>query len=141
MERKRPDVDVISDILKLTLDANPGSEFIQSLIHQYAERGGLSKKQLQGLYGKARNVSTIPPNKLATLEAVILKKPTKYKSVIPPAAPLYTKNEQTGKLISEILAKYPAHKRVLFIQARFENNEPLTPSEISELERFHKLLA
>ncbi len=44
----------------------------------------LSKKQLEGLYQKALKVESIPDGKLATLEAVIMKKPTRYKSAPPP---------------------------------------------------------
>jgi hypothetical protein len=140
MQRKNPEVDVINDILQLTLKAYPESVFVKSLSHQYMERGGLSKKQLEGLYAKAKKVMDMPPNKLATLEAVILKKPTRYKSALPPNAPLYTKDEKTGQLINDILEKFPQHKRVLFLQIKYNNNELLSPPELSELEKFHKLL-
>ena len=80
MNRLKPDVDIVLDILKAVLEAQPLSSFTQSLLHQYQERGGLSKKQLQGLYGKAQKVKSIPAGKLATLEAIILKRPTKDKS-------------------------------------------------------------
>jgi hypothetical protein len=140
MYRKKPDVDIINDVLKATMLAYPGSTFIQSLSFQYEERGGLSKKQLEGLYKKAAKVGTIPPNLLATLEAEILKRPTRYKSTLPPLKPLYEKNENIGQMISSILEKYPQHKRVLFFKSKFDNNEQLTASEISELEKFDKLL-
>jgi hypothetical protein len=140
MDRKKPDVDVIKDILKAAQDAYPDSGFIQSLAYQYEERGGLSKKQLQGLYEKASKVAIIPVGKLATLEAVILKKPTRYKSVPPAPEPLYTKNRAAGQLIKEVLAKYPQHKRVLFFKIKFDNNEVLSLTDIAELEKFHKLL-
>jgi hypothetical protein len=140
MIRKKPDVDVISDVLKLTQAAYPESSFIQSLNYQYVERGNLSKKQLEGLYKKAGNVKTIPAGKLATLEAVILKRPTRYKSALPANAPLYTKDEHTGQLITAILEKYPQHKRVLFLKLKYDNNETLSPAETGDLERFHKLL-
>ena len=74
MNRLKPEVDIVLDILKAVNIAQPESSFIQSLLHQYQERGGLSKKQLQGLYAKAQKFSSIPENKLATLEAIILKK-------------------------------------------------------------------
>lgn len=53
MNRIKPDVDVIMDVLKAVVEAQPGSTFAQSLLNQYQERGGLSKKQLQGLLNKA----------------------------------------------------------------------------------------
>jgi hypothetical protein len=134
------DLDVISDILTATLAAYPDSEFVQSISHQYLVLGGLSKKQMQGLYKKAERVSSIPPGKLATLEAEILKRPNRYKSVKPPNEPLYIKDERIGGLLDDILAKYPQHKRVVFFKGKFDNNETLSQSEITELERFHKLL-
>ncbi len=134
------DVDIISDILSAAMAAYPDSEFIQSLSHQYLVRGGLSKKQLEGLYQKAVRIKTIPHGKLATLEAVILKRPTRYKSSLPPSEPLYKKDEHTGKLIDDILAKYPLHKRVVFFKSKYDNNQPLSSTESAELEKFHKLL-
>lgn len=139
MQRKKPDVDVIKDVLEAVRAAYPASQFVQSLSFQYEERGGLSKKQLQGLYDKASKTKTIPVARLATLEAVILKKPTRYKSALPEPEPLYTKNEAAGKLIEAILAKYPQHKRVLFFKTKYDNNEVLSPSDMSELEKFHKI--
>lgn len=139
MYRKKIDVDIISDVLKLSLAAYPESTFIQSLSNQYEERGGLSKKQLQGLYSKASKVVSIPVNKLATLEAEILKRPNRYKSELPVNTPLYTKDESAGKLIAGILEKYPQHKRVLFLKIKYENNELLSSTEMRELETFHKL--
>jgi hypothetical protein len=139
MNRLKPDVDVIKDILQAVLAAQPESSFVQSLLVQYQERGGLSKKQLQGLYDKASRIRDIPVNKLATLEAVILKKPTKYRSSLPPSEPLVIKDSATGQLIEAILAKYPQHKRVLFLKSKYDNNDPLSPTEMSELEKFSKL--
>ncbi len=140
MHRKKPDVDIIKDLLELTLVAYPASTFIKSLSFQYEERGGLSKKQLEGLYKKAEKVETIPPGKLATLEAVILKRPNRFKSALPENTPLYTKDTKTGQLITTILEKYPQHKRVLFFKSKYDNNELLSSIEITELERFYKLL-
>jgi hypothetical protein len=128
------------DILKAVLEARPDSSFTQSLLKQYQERGGLSKKQLEGLYGKASKLETIPVGKLATLEAIIMKMKGKQRSELPPITPLYTRDEETGKMIDAILARYPEHKRVLFFQSRYLNNEPLTPAETAELKRFAKLL-
>jgi hypothetical protein len=53
---------------------------------------------------------------------------------------LYSKDETTGKLIDAILEKYPQHKRVLFFKVKYDNNELLSSSEATELERFYKLL-
>ena len=140
MNRINPDIDVIKDLMKAVLAARPMSSFIQSLLHQYEERGGLSKKQLQGLYNKAEKIKTIPAGKLATLEAIILKKPTKFKSTLPQSMPLYTKDERAGEMLKSILAKYPQHKRVLFLKSKYDNNEPLSATETAELQKFNKLL-
>ncbi len=140
MNRKRPDVDIIYNVLHSTMIAYPESSFIQSLLFQYQERGGLSKKQLEGLYGKALKVETIPAKWLATLEAEILKKPTRFKSTVPPVKPLYSKDEQVEKMISGILEKYPQHKRVVFFKSKYDNNEPFSAAELAELEKFGKLL-
>ena len=134
MYRKKPDVDIINDVLKATREAYPNSSFIQSLAFQYQERGGLSKKQLDGLYKKAVKIKTIPVNWLATLEAEILKRPNRYKSNLPPPAPLYRKDENTGQIILSILEKYPQHTRDLFFTSKYDNNEPLSATELSELE-------
>ncbi len=140
MHRLKPDVDIVLDILKAVLEAQPLSSFTQSLLHQYQERGGLSKKQLEGLYSKAIKVKTIPPGKMATLEAIILRKHSKQKSDLPAIAPLYEKDEETGKIIENILVKYPQHKRVLFFKLKYDNNELLSAVEKTELQKFNKML-
>ncbi|WP_315819144.1 hypothetical protein [Paraflavitalea speifideaquila] len=140
LQKKKVDVDVIKDVLEAMLAARPDSTFVKSLAHQYEERGGLSKKQLEGLYQKALKVESIPDGKLATLEAVIMKKPTRYKSAPPPPKPLYEKDEKVGQMIEAILAKYPQHKRVLFFQVKYNNNETLSPPDITELEKFHRMV-
>jgi hypothetical protein len=139
MQRLKPDVDIVLDILKAVLEAQPLSSFTQSLLHQYQERGGLSKKQLQGLYGKAQKVNSIPVGKLATLEAIILKRPTRDKSPLPLSEPLYVKDEEAGKMIESILKKYPQHKRVLFFKSKYDNNEVLPANDMTELKKFYKL--
>ncbi|MGB3008507.1 MAG: hypothetical protein WBC06_18470 [Chitinophagaceae bacterium] len=140
MSHIRPDVDIVMDILKAVLIEQPLSSFTQSLLVQYQERGSLSKKQLQGLFGKASKIKSIPSGKLATLEAIILKRPTREKSVLPETKPLYIKDEEVGVQIEAILKKYPQHKRILFFKSKYDNNELLTASDITELHRFNKLL-
>jgi hypothetical protein len=65
---------------------------------------------------------------------------TRYKSELPPTTPLYEKEESNGKLIESILAKYPQHKRVLFLKLKYENNETLSSAEVGDLKRFQQLL-
>lgn len=135
-----PEVDIINDLLEECILAYPVSSFIISLYKQYQQRRSLSKKQLQGLYSKALNVKDIPPGKLATLEAIIKKMPTRYKSDLPAPKPMLEKDESHRQLIEEILAKHPMHKRVLFFKSKFDNNELFSSLEISELKRFKQLL-
>lgn len=140
MYQKKPGIDIIGKILDALYVHNPDALFVMSLMHQYEERGSLSKKQLQGLYQKAAKVPSISPSWLGTLEAIILKMPTRYKPVEPvEKSPIYKKDEETGKMISAILEKYPQHKRVLFLQAKHANNE-ITNAEIDEVRSFLKKL-
>jgi Flp pilus assembly CpaE family ATPase len=141
MYKPRPGVDVIGKVLDALYSHNPDALFVMSLMHQYEERGSLSKKQLEGLLAKARKVPDMPASWLGTLEAIILKMPTRYKPVEPvTVTPVYRKDETAGALIHSILSKYPQHKRVLFLQAKYNNNEPLSAEEIRELNNFRKVL-
>lgn len=140
MDNKKPGVDIINDLLEECILAYPVSSFVISIYKQYQQRGHLSKKQLQGLYGKAAKIKDIPTGRLATLEAVIKRMPTRYKSDLPAAAPLFEKDPVAGELISQILDKYPQHKRVVFFKTKYDNNESLSTTEISELKKFSQLL-
>jgi len=120
--------------------AHPDSGFINSLYQQYCNRGGLSKKQLEGLHSKASKTESISQSKLATLEAIIKKKPTRERAAATISAPLPAKNDETGKILAAILAKYPQHKRLLFLQSKYDNNENISVLEIAEIEKFKKLL-
>jgi hypothetical protein len=141
MENKKQGVDIVNEVLEASILAYPVSSFIISLYKQYVSRGWLTKKQLQGLHSKAEKINDLPPGKLAALEAIINKMPTRYKSEAPAEIkPLYQKDEETGKLIQAILEKYPQHKRVLFLQSKYQNNEPLSSSELADLKNFSRLL-
>lgn len=140
MHRLKPGVDIVLDILKIVAEKQSGNQFSQSILMQYQERGGLSKKQLEGLYGKAKRIPEIPQNKLATLEAIILRKHEKQKSDLPANTPLYQKDEEVVEMIESVLSKNPQHKRVLFLKSKVDSNSPLSPVEVTELKKFHKLL-
>lgn len=140
-QKKKPDVDVIMDVLNEAIVAYPKNNFLKSISLQYQERGGLSKKQLEGLFGKAKKIKGLSPGKLATLEAIILKKPTKFKSAPPAPKPLFEKDEKAGQMIDIILGKFPEHKRVLYFRNKYDNNEQLSPLELTELEKFYKVLS
>lgn len=140
MERKN-EIDVVDKILEACYKSAQFPLFVMSLMHQYEERGSLSKKQLQGLYYKAEKVPDMPANWLATLQAKIAKMPNRFKSELPVSSkPLYQKDVRIGKLIEAILLKYPQHKRVLFLQNKYNNNETFSTTETTELERFAKIL-
>lgn len=140
MQNKKAVVDIVNEVLEACILAYPVSSFVISLYQQYQQRGSLSKKQLQGLHGKASLIKDFPQGKLATLEAIINRMPNRFKSEMPEAKAEADKDEATGLLIKSILEKYPQHKRVLFLQSKYENNDPLTASEIADLKRLHQLL-
>lgn len=140
MIQRKKEVDIINEILEECILAYPVSSFVISLYKQYMQRGSLSKKQLQGIHSKASKIDHIIPGKLATLEAVIKKMPTRFKSDIPENKPMHEKDEAAGKFIEVILSKYPMHKRVLYLKSKFNNNEILSPVEIGELKKFKELL-
>lgn len=140
MPVNKPDIDIVNTILEDCIMAYPVSSFVISIYKQYMQRGSLSKKQLQGLYGKASQIQDMSPGKLATLEALIKKMPTRFKSDLPPKEAPQKKDDEALLLINKILAKYPQHKRVLFLKAKHDNNEPLSPIEIAELKKFIALL-
>lgn len=140
MNRINPDIDIIADLLNAVIKERPEDAFCKSLLHQYQERGGLSKKQLEGLLGKATKFTNVPPGKLATLEAIILKKHTNFKSA--PTAMIVPdeKDDSSLLLIDAILEKYPSHKRVLFFKMKMDNRDVLSPADKDELNKFAKLL-
>ena len=131
------DIDVLLDILKQMVSSHPGSGFVNSLYEQYCNRGGLSKKQLEGLYAKAVKSGSVPNNRLATLEAIIKKKPTRERAAATVKNIEPVKDVATEKLLTDILEKYPQHKRVLFLKLKYDNNETLSPIEIGEIGRAH----
>jgi hypothetical protein len=137
---KKKEVDIVNGILEECILAYPVSSFVISLYKQYLQRGSLSKKQLQGLHSKASKIENIQPSKLATLEAIIKKMPTRSKSELPENKPMFEKDEAIGEIITAILNKYPEHKRVLFLRSKYDNNDILSAIEIAELKKFHQLL-
>jgi hypothetical protein len=133
-------MDVLLDILNEMVKAHPTSNFVNSLHQQYCNRGGLSKKQLEGLHSKALKTPAVSHSRLATLEAIIKKKPTRERAAATITAPLPVKDELVGKMINAILDKYPQHKRLLFLKSKFDNNENISALDLAEIEKFGKLL-
>lgn len=138
MQQNKPKLDIINMLLEDCIMAFPISSFVISIYQQYQRRGWLSKKQLQGLYDKASKINGVLPGRLAALESIIKKMPTRQKSELPENSPMFVKDEEAGKLIVEILRKYPEHKRVLFLKAKYDNNEVLSPADVSELKKFRQ---
>src|ERR1700752_657678 len=106
-KEKRADVDIVNAILEDCIIAYPVSSFVISLYQQYQKRGFLTKKQLHGLLDKASQINDIAPGKLATLEALIKKMPTRFKSELPKSNPVFQKDKSVGDRINMILEKYP----------------------------------
>ncbi|MEO5648980.1 MAG: hypothetical protein ABIR03_03535 [Ginsengibacter sp.] len=140
MQPNKPKLDIINMLLEDCIMAYPVSSFVISIYQQYQQRGWLSKKQLQGLYGKASKINGELPGRLAALESIIKQMPSRDRSELPENVPMFEKDEAAGNLIEEILAKYPQHKRVLFLKAKYDNNEVITTTEVAELNKFKKLL-
>jgi hypothetical protein len=139
--QKKPAVDIVLDVLNACRERYPNSDFVHSLHQQYLERGFLTKKQLEGLHSKAQKATRLEASKLATLEAIIKKMPTRYKSELPrEIAPVYETNIPIKLVIAAILQKHPGHKPVLALQAKNEQHTPLTKQEIHDLQRFYKML-
>ncbi len=134
-------VDVIDKVLEACYQYNKDALFVMSLMHQYEERGSLSKKQLEGLVAKARKVPDMPVGWLAAVEAIILKMPTRDKTPVD-----LNKQDTTDsyeKWIDQckaILEKYPGHKRVLYFDALIQQRKPFSAVEQQELEKFYRLL-
>lgn len=122
------------------LRQHPKSDFVKSLYDHYCNRGGLSRKQLEGIYAKAGKAKTLSPARLATLEAIIKKKPVRERSAATIKADLPGKDENLGKMINNILEKYPQHKRLLFFRSKYDNNEAISAAEAEEIKKFDKLL-
>jgi hypothetical protein len=140
MYQKKAPLDIINMVLEDCIIAYPVSSFVISLYKQYRERGSLSKKQLQGLYSKASKIKDLPPGKLAGIEVIIKRMPTRDKATQEMFEPERTRPDISGDSIDAILTKYPQHKRVLFLKSKLENKEVLTQQEIADLERLKKLL-
>jgi hypothetical protein len=140
MKQEIKKIDVINRLLEDCILAYPVSSFIIGIYQQYQRRGWLTKRQLQGLYEKASQINEMAPEKLAALEAIIRKMPNRHKSDLPEIKPLYEKDTSVGETINIILAKYPQHKRVLFFRSKYDNNEQLSATEITELNKFKNIL-
>lgn len=139
-QRLNSDVDIVAQIIQQVLATKPDDNFCKSIYQQYVERGGLSKKQLEGLHGKAGRIKEISSGKLATLEAIIKKKPLKEKAAATITKVAIEIDTAAEKMIIAILEKYPQHKRVLVFKANFVKDKFLAKADKLELEKFYKIL-
>ncbi|MEJ7671220.1 MAG: hypothetical protein WKF59_00470 [Chitinophagaceae bacterium] len=93
MIKHKSEIDIINNVLEECIIAFPISSFVISIYKQYMQRGSLSKKQLQGLLSKASKIENIQQGKLATLEAIIRKMPTRNNSELPENKPMFEKTK------------------------------------------------
>ncbi len=140
MEIKKGQLDFVEKILNACFKELKYDLFLMSLMHQYEERGFLTKGQLQGLYYKAETVKDLPAGLLATLEATISKLPTREKKNAPIVLTEVKKDEESENKLNEILAKYPQHKAVLNLQNIFKKHDKLTSSEKLALNKIYKII-
>lgn len=135
-----PDIDIVSQVLIAVLKVKPDDAFCQSLQQQYAERGGLSRKQLEGLMGKASRIQGISPGRLATLEAIIKKKHVTHRSEVTIKPVVDETDAETGERIGTILEKYPQHKAVRLLKIKYEKERRLPQADKDALVKFFRLL-
>ncbi len=142
MDKKKKGPDIIDKVLEACYQHQKESLFVMSLMHQYEERGFLTKKQMQGLHSIASKIADINPGLLATLQATIDKLPTRDKStlVIKKAVQPVVPHNRITEMIETILEKYPQHKTVLAIKHQYSKKHELAAADMTALEKFHKLL-
>lgn len=142
MQLKKGDINVVDKILVACYDYYRQKDaMLLSLMHQYEERGFLTKAQLQGLLYKAEKVPNFSAGLLATLQSTIKKLPTKAKKtdeVIIKAD--NKKDEETEQMLTKILVAFPQHKAVIGLQNNFNKHDKLSPSEKLELIKIFKLM-
>lgn len=137
-QSQKPTVDIVNEVLELCIIAYPVSSFVISLYKQYGQRGFLSKKQLQGLLGKASEIPDVNPAKIATLEALIKKMPNRFKSELPEKKA--KEDDPHLKLLEEILNAFPEHKAANFLIGKIKNGESLNSTESADVHRFYKFV-
>jgi hypothetical protein len=144
MPSKNKKIDVIDKLLSLCYAHNKDALFIMSLMHQYEERGSLSKKQLEGLLLKAQKIKEIPAHQIAAVEAIVLKMPTRDKTPVKKTTPSIDEAQvQISAALAQtdqILALYPSHKQVLLLRSKLMTHLALTPQEQADLNKFVKIL-
>lgn len=137
-----PALDIVLKVLEAAHAARPNATFISSLLQQYRLRGGLSKKQMEGLYAKASKIESIPASQIATLQAIILKKTTRHKSEATTGS-IPTTNiglENLKRMLDFILKKYPGHKQAILLHQKINAGYTLNISESEDIKRWYKFI-
>ena len=141
LSRNKKKIDVIDKLLEACYQHNKDALFIMSLMHQYEERGSLSRKQLEGLILKAKKIKDIPIGWVAAVEAIVMKMPVRDKTPIDTTInKAMVSEEKWMQLIEKILEKYPEHKRVLYLKAQWNQKKIFSGAEQQEIEKFYHLL-
>jgi hypothetical protein len=142
MQIKKGDIDFVDKILSGCYDYYRQKDaMLLSLMHQYEERGFLTKAQLQGLFYKAEKVPDLPAGLLATLQSTIKKLPSKIKKAEQTIIKTENKKDkETENMLAKILAAFPQHKAVIGLQNNFKKHDKLTPTEKLELTKIYKLM-
>lgn len=137
---KKQGIDIINKVLELCYQGDKDSLFIMSLMHQYEERGFLTKKQLEGLHHKASSIADMPAGWLATIEAMVAKLPNRDKSPVIRTTNLPVKDNSVQLQLEGILEKFPQHKAVLVLQSKYNKEKQLSTSDKAALDKLYKLL-
>lgn len=140
MTAKKEGIDIINKVLEACYEKDKNSLFVMSLMHQYEDRGWLTKKQLEGLFSKANNLQDIAPGWLATIEAMIAKLPNRDKSPIIKKFVPIIEDKIIAQQLNTILEKYPQHKTALLLQLKFKREHLLNDADKTLLQKFYKLL-
>ena len=140
-KRNRKQKDKIRNCINLAFRKYPGSAFFRSLGGQYKRYGTLSLKQLKALEDatgelllsqKLRNTLIAGRNTSSDQEW--------RKESGPISSPIYSKDEELGKLIQSILLLAPDHKAGLYFKLKYDNHELIRQIEKDNLRRFHQAL-
>jgi hypothetical protein len=91
------------------------------------------------LYQKENNPVLF--RKVSTIEAIILRMPVRDKT--PPSVTITPSEETKDPVIEsqldQILAVFPSHKRALYLKAKYDNGESISPAEKKELVQFEQI--
>jgi hypothetical protein len=141
MQIKKGNIDFVDKILACCYEHFKLQDLtLLSLMHQYEERGFLTKGQLQALFYKAEKVPNLPAGLLATLQSTISKLPTRNKKQEVITLKQEKIDTESKEMMEAILAKYPQHKAIIGLHNNFNKHNKLATSEKLELQKIYKLM-